>query len=72
MNDNYAILDTPPTPGPITAFGVVTAVSPLKIRMNGATTAVEGFLKLTSYTPVVDDLAVLVQVGPDWVAIGAF
>lgn len=71
MNDNYAILDEPKQAAPITAFGVVTQLTPLTIRVNGSTTEVHGFLNLTSYSPAVDDLAVLLRVGPDWIAIGA-
>ena len=71
MNSNYDFLDSPETAKPVTAFGVITLLSPLTIRVNGSTTAVHGFLNLTSYTPAVDDLVVLLRVGPDWIAIGA-
>ena len=70
-NSSYDFLDGPETAKPTTAFGVITLLSPLTIRVNGSTTAVHGFLNTTSYTPAVDDLVVLLRVGPDWIAIGA-
>jgi hypothetical protein len=71
MSDPLAILDLPPPAARATAFGVVTGVFPLTIRVNGSTTPVDGFLKLMSYTPAVDDMTVIIRVGTDWVAIGA-
>lgn len=53
-------------------FGEVTATAPLTVRFNGtaAADAVAGPVALSTYTPAVGDKAVLIRLGPLWIAIG--
>lgn len=62
-----------PASTPRVLYGEVTVSSPLTVRFPGtsAADAVEGALRLKSYSPAVGETAVLVQVGPAYVAIGA-
>lgn len=53
-------------------FGVVTATSPLTVRLNGDTAAVEVALSLDSYTPVTNDTVLLVRAGSDWIVVGDY
>ena len=50
-------------------WATVTAVSPLTVTFPGDSAAVP-VGRLDSYTPTVDDTAVLVKAGTRWIAIG--
>lgn len=49
-------------------FGAVVGTSPLQVRFNGDTDAVEIDLVAAGYTPQEDDTVALIRVGDDWVA----
>lgn len=51
----------------------VTATSPLTVRFEGTAVAdaVEGAVALSTYTPAVNDIALLVLVRGTWIALGA-
>ena len=51
-------------------WATVTTASPLTVTFPGDTAAV-AVGRLDSYTPTVDDTAVLVKAGTRWLAIGA-
>lgn len=52
----------------VATAGLVTSTSPLKVEIDGVPVTVK---RLTSYTPAIDDRALLLAVGLEWVAIGA-
>lgn len=55
-----------------TTYGVVTATSPLTVRISGDTTGTPIARALTAYTPTVGDEVALLRVGADWICLGDY